>query len=81
MLEVTYVLTERGERRIASACPKCGTLPPRTTLRGVTRVVTCPLCETEYAHRAPCPAMPPPARPTLRQRVATAFAEWLGGAP
>lgn len=80
MIETTYVLTERGERRMCSTCPKCGTLPPRTTLRGVLLLVTCSLCETEYAHRAPTPAMLPPAPPTLRRRIATAFAEWIGGA-
>jgi hypothetical protein len=79
MLEVHYVWTGSGQVPVCHSCPKCGTLAPRTTLRGVLRLVACPLCETEYAHRAPMPAIPPPR---LRKRSwVTAFAEWLGVAP
>lgn len=69
-----------GALQVCSRCPKCQTLPPRTTLRGVVLLVTCPLCEREYAYRAPTPVLRPPAiaKPARRSMV-TAFAEWLGG--
>ena len=80
MLEVHYVWTGSGQVPVCHSCPHCGTLPPRTTLRGVIRVVECPLCETEYAHRAPTPAIPPlaVARPSLFER---AWRWMTGGAP
>lgn len=59
-VEVSYLLTERGELRIARACPKCQTPAPASCLRGVYRRVTCSLCEYEYAAGQRAPTMVPP---------------------
>lgn len=76
-IEVSYLLTERGKLRIASACPKCQTPAPTSTLRGVVRRVSCPLCEYEYATKSVVPKLQ--AQPSFRRRLATVFAEWLAG--
>lgn len=58
-IEVKYLLTERGELRIGTHCPKCQTPAPASALRGVYRRVACSLCEYEYAAGLRAPAMVP----------------------